>query len=62
MFQKYSVPKRLRTIHFPGQQIELWINEKKICRIDDVNPKERPFVQDFINNLEGLGWKVKLRI
>lgn len=62
MLQNYYVPKKLRTIHFPGQQIELWLNERKVSQIDDVSPEERPFVKDFINNLEELGWKVLIQL
>ncbi len=58
MLQNYHVPKRLRTIHFPGQQMELWLNEKRVSKIKDVSPKERPFIRDFVDNLEELGWKV----
>lgn len=58
MFRNYSVPKRLRTIQFPGQEIELWLNEKKVSKIEDVSPKERSFIRDFVYNLEELGWKV----
>ncbi len=61
MLQNYYVPKKLRTIHFPGQEIELWLNESKISKLEDVSPKERPFVKDFIDNLEELGWRVLIQ-
>lgn len=61
MLRNYYIPKKLRTIHFPGQEIELWLNEKKISKIEDVSPKERLFVRDFINNLKELGWKVLIQ-
>jgi len=61
MLQNYYVPKKLKTIHFPGQQIELWLNECKLLKLEDVSPKERPFIEDFINNLEELGWKVRIQ-
>jgi hypothetical protein len=62
MLQNYYVPKKLRTIHFPGQQIELWLNEIKLCKLDDVSPNERTFIKDFIHNLENLGWKVRVKL
>ncbi|MFX0184276.1 MAG: hypothetical protein ACFE95_14430 [Candidatus Hodarchaeota archaeon] len=58
MFQNYHVPKRLKTKIFPGRQIRIWINEKNIDHLNEVAPKEQPFVRDFINNLEELGWIV----
>jgi hypothetical protein len=62
MLQNYYVPKKLRTIHFPGQQIELWLNEHKLSKLDDVSPKERLFIKDFVHNLEELGWKVRIKL
>jgi hypothetical protein len=61
MLQNYYVPKRLKTKHFPGRQIKVWINERKIDNLDEVAPTERPFVRDFINNLEELGWIVLIQ-
>lgn len=62
MLKNYQIPKKLKTVHFPGQQIELWINEKKIRRMEDVLPRERPFLRVFISNLENLGWKVLIQL
>ncbi|MFX0015426.1 MAG: hypothetical protein ACFFB2_12665 [Promethearchaeota archaeon] len=61
MLRNYYVPKKLKTVHFPGQQIELWLNEKKISSLNDVSLKERPFIRDFVGNLEELGWKVLIQ-
>ncbi|MFX0052128.1 MAG: hypothetical protein ACFFAJ_01965 [Candidatus Hodarchaeota archaeon] len=61
MFQKYNVPKRLKTKQFPGREVEVWINERRIDKIDEVDPIEQPFVRDFIKNLERLGWLVLIR-
>jgi hypothetical protein len=61
MFQKYNVPKRLKTKHFPGQKVKVWINERRINKLDEVDPIEQPFVRDFIKNLEELGWRVLIR-
>ncbi len=62
MLQNYRVPKQLKTLHFPGQKMEIWINEKKVRKLDDVDPKERTFMKDFIDNLEELGWEVLIQL
>ncbi len=31
------------------------VNEKKLKKLDDVDPEERPFMKDFIDNIEDLG-------
>lgn len=61
MLQNYRVPKRLKTLHLPGQKMEIWVNEKKLQRLEDVDPKERNFIRDFVDNLEGLGWEVLIK-
>ncbi|MHA1974182.1 MAG: hypothetical protein ACTSW1_14380 [Candidatus Hodarchaeales archaeon] len=58
MLRSYTLPKRLKTVHHPKKKIELWINEKKISSISEVDPSMKPFVQDFVSNLEEKGWKV----
>lgn len=62
MLRNYIVPKRLKTTHFLGQKVLIWINEKKIERIDEVDPQERHFIRDFVTNLEKLGWKVLIQL
>ncbi|MHA2247405.1 MAG: hypothetical protein ACXADY_20830 [Candidatus Hodarchaeales archaeon] len=57
--KKYDhIPDRLRAVRFPGKQIELWIKDRKISKVSDVPPKERPFIRDFIENLKGRDWTV----
>ncbi|MHA1226023.1 MAG: hypothetical protein ACTSPV_04700 [Candidatus Hodarchaeales archaeon] len=58
MLQSYTLPKRLKTVHHPNKIIELWINEKRVSSISDVDPSLKLFVQDFVSNLEEKGWKV----
>ena len=60
MLRNYILPKRLKTTQHPGKKIEVWFNNKKIQRLSDVRPIERPFFIDFIDNLEELGWNVRL--
>lgn len=63
MLKEYvAIPKKLRTIQAPGNRIELWINDKPISRLIDLPKNERPFVRDFIRNMEVLGWKVLVKV
>ncbi|MFW9777657.1 MAG: hypothetical protein ACFFE8_02305 [Candidatus Heimdallarchaeota archaeon] len=56
-----AIPKKLRTIQAPGKKIKLWINDRPISRLLDLPTNERPFVRDFIRNMEDLGWKVLVK-
>ena len=59
MFRKYkAIPRKLRTIQAPGKKIELWVNDKQVSRLRDVTTDERPFVRDFVETLQELGWEV----
>jgi len=62
MLQSYVLPKKLKTIHQPSQQIEIWINERQISSINELPRKEQSFVRDFVKNLEERGWKVKIQL
>ena len=62
MLQSYPIlPKKLRTEHYPGKRIVIWINDKKISSLQEVSPLERSFLHDFVLNLEKLGWNVLIQ-
>ena len=60
MLQQMKLPKRLRTVHHPGNFVEIWMNNKRVNTIHTLNQSEQYFVQNFITNLEELGWNVLL--
>ena len=62
MLQSYVLPKKLKTVHQPGQQVEIWINERYISSIKELPNKEQNFLRDFVKNLEECGWKVKIQL
>ena len=58
MLQHMKLPKKLRTIHHPGNKVEIWMNDKKINTIQTLNHSEQFFMKQFITNLEDLGLNV----
>jgi hypothetical protein len=53
-----KLPRKLRTMHYPGNKVEIWMNNKKISNIQTLNLSERHFMKLFITNLKELGWNV----
>lgn len=53
-----KLPKKLRTVHHPGKKVEIWLDNRKITKIQTLTDSEQNFMRDFINNLKDLGWKV----
>lgn len=62
MLQSYVLPKKLKTVHQPGQQVEIWINERHISSINEIPMKEQSFIRDFVKNMEDRGWKVNIQL
>ena len=58
LLQQLKLPKKLRTVHYPGKKIELWINGQKVANIKDFSDSEQLFLQQFVSNLRNLGWTV----
>ena len=58
MMQQMKLPKKLRTVHHPGNNVEIWMNNKRVNTIHTLNHSEQHFVRNFITNLEDLGWNV----
>ncbi len=53
-----KLPKKLRTVHHPGNKVEIWMDNRKITKIQTLTDSEQNFMRQFINNLKDLGWKV----
>ena len=58
LLQQLKLPKKLRTVHYPGKKIELWMNNQKVENIKDYTNSEQFFLQKFVSNLRDLGWTV----
>ncbi|MHA1993670.1 MAG: hypothetical protein ACW97Z_03950 [Candidatus Hodarchaeales archaeon] len=58
MLRNLKLPKKLRTIHYQGQKVEIWMNSRKVEAIDEFSLREKIFLQQFISNLEKMGWTV----
>ena len=62
MLQQMNLPKKLRTIHHPGNNVEIWMNNKRVNTIHTLKHSEQHFVRNFVNNLEDLGWNVLVEV
>ncbi|MCK4848894.1 MAG: hypothetical protein KAT16_07725 [Candidatus Heimdallarchaeota archaeon] len=58
MLRQMKLPKKLRTVHHPGNKVEIWMDNRKITKIQTLTDSEQNFMRQFINNLKDLGWKV----
>ncbi len=60
MLRNLKLPKNLRTIHRPGRKVEIWIDIRKVERINDFSHRDQVFLKQFILNLEEKGWIVSV--
>ena len=61
MLRHLKLPKKLRTVHHPGNFVEIWMNNQKVDTLTALNNSEQSFIKQFINNLEDLGWNVLVK-
>ena len=60
LLTQMNLPKKLKTIHHPGKKVEIWMNDRKVEKLNDYLGSELLFLKQFVSNLKEMGWIVIL--
>jgi len=55
-----KIAQEITNYSLSRKKVEIWIDSRRVEGIDMVSSREKIFLQQFISNLEDMGWTVMI--